>query len=65
MRKFEQKLRGLLTAPGVYLFKDARGEVLYIGKAKSLRGRVRTYFNKSGTRGRASAACSTGCATWM
>ena len=42
------KLRGLPTAPGVYLFKDARGEVLYIGKAKSLRGRVRTYFNKSG-----------------
>ena len=42
------KLRENPTAPGVYLFKDARSEVLYIGKAKSLRGRVRTYFNKSG-----------------
>ena len=47
MRKFGQSC-WVSTAPGVYLFKDARSEVLYIGKAKSLRGRVRTYFNKSG-----------------
>jgi excinuclease ABC subunit C len=32
----------------VYLFRDARGDVLYIGKAKSLRARVRSYFNSSG-----------------
>jgi excinuclease ABC subunit C len=32
------------TSPGVYLMKDARGEVLYIGKAKSLRNRLQTYF---------------------
>ncbi len=37
----------LSTKPGVYLFRDARGEVLYVGKAKSLRSRVRSYFNRS------------------
>jgi excinuclease ABC subunit C len=42
------RLRGLPTGPGVYLFKGGGGDVLYIGKAKSLRGRVRTYFNRSG-----------------
>lgn len=30
--------------PGVYLFKDRRGEIIYVGKAKNLRGRVRSYF---------------------
>lgn len=38
------KLRHLPARPGVYLFKDGRGEVLYIGKANSLRGRVRSHF---------------------
>lgn len=33
--------------PGVYLFKDEKGDVLYIGKAKSLRSRVRSYFSNS------------------
>ncbi|HEX6939608.1 MAG TPA: excinuclease ABC subunit UvrC [Longimicrobiales bacterium] len=40
----ETKLRHLPTRPGVYLFKGAGGEILYIGKAKSLRARVRSYF---------------------
>ena len=38
--------------PGVYLFVDGRGEVLYVGKSKDLRSRVRTYFTAGETRGR-------------
>lgn len=37
----------LSTKPGVYLFKDARARVLYVGKAKSLRPRVKSYFQRS------------------
>jgi excinuclease ABC subunit C len=40
----QTKLRHLPTQPGVYLFKDREGEIIYIGKAKSLRSRVRSYF---------------------
>ncbi|MGN6105733.1 MAG: excinuclease ABC subunit UvrC [Kofleriaceae bacterium] len=36
------------TEPGVYLFKDARGTVIYVGKAKNLRTRVRQYFREGG-----------------
>lgn len=39
-----EKVRNLPAVPGVYLFKDARGEVLYVGKAKSLAARVRSYL---------------------
>ena len=38
------KIRSLPTRPGVYLYKNAEGEVIYVGKAKSLRARVRSYF---------------------
>jgi excinuclease ABC subunit C len=38
-------------APGVYLFKDGKGKVLYVGKAKSLRKRVASHFSKPGARG--------------
>src|SRR6185295_15744563 len=37
-------LETLPDQPGVYLWKNARGEVLYVGKASSLRSRVRSYF---------------------
>jgi excinuclease ABC subunit C len=42
------KLDSLPDRPGVYMFKDEGGEILYIGKAKSLRSRVRSYFRDSG-----------------
>ena len=40
----QKKLEALPDVPGVYLWKDAAGEVLYVGKANSLRTRVRWYF---------------------
>src|SRR5205823_12385969 len=39
-----EKIRTLPLGPGVYLYKNAEGEVIYVGKAKSLRARVRSYF---------------------
>ena len=39
-----QKIRTLPTEPGVYLYKNAEGEVIYVGKAKNLRSRVASYF---------------------
>lgn len=39
-----EKIRTLPTQPGVYLYKNAEGEVIYVGKAKNLRARVRNYF---------------------
>jgi excinuclease ABC subunit C len=41
-------LKSLPAKPGVYLFRDAAGAVLYIGKAKSLRPRIRSYFQRGG-----------------
>ncbi len=38
------KIRTLPTSPGCYLYKNAEGEVIYVGKAKNLRARVRSYF---------------------
>ena len=46
----EGKLRTLPRGSGVYLFRDEAGEVLYVGKAKSLRSRVRSYFQRGDTR---------------
>lgn len=40
----EEKLAALPVQPGIYLMKDAEGAILYVGKAKSLRHRVRSYF---------------------
>src|SRR6266496_3041577 len=40
----QQKIRTLPISPGVYMYKNAEGEVIYVGKAKSLRARLRSYF---------------------
>jgi len=41
-----EKLKSLPNKPGVYLFKDKKGVILYVGKAKALRKRVASYFTK-------------------
>ena len=43
----KQKAEGLPDQPGVYIFKDHAGRPIYVGKAKSLRSRVRSYFQES------------------
>jgi excinuclease ABC subunit C len=42
-----EKVDNLPLSPGVYMFKDKKGRLLYIGKAKRLRNRVRSYFQNS------------------
>ncbi|MCC6629807.1 MAG: excinuclease ABC subunit UvrC [Chloroflexi bacterium] len=44
---FADRLRALSTGPGVYQMKNATGEVIYVGKAASLRDRVRSYFGSA------------------
>ena len=41
-----QKIRTIPTEPGVYLYKNAEGDVIYVGKAKNLRNRVSSYFHE-------------------
>src|SRR5579863_8515265 len=43
--ELKEKAAQLPTLPGVYLYKDGEGTVIYVGKAKNLRSRVRSYFN--------------------
>ena len=44
----EEKIQQFPTSPGVYLMRDAAGEIIYVGKARNLRQRVRSYFSASG-----------------
>jgi excinuclease ABC subunit C len=46
--RLQEKLDALPTEPGVYLMKDRRGQVIYVGKAINLRNRVRSYFTRTG-----------------
>jgi excinuclease ABC subunit C len=48
--RLEAQLKGLPAKPGVYLFRGPKDEVLYVGKAKSLRSRVRSYFRAGDAR---------------
>jgi excinuclease ABC subunit C len=48
--RVDEQRKGLPDAPGVYLFKDDRGKVIYVGKAKSIRKRVGGHFSKAGNR---------------
>ena len=43
----KSKLKNLPASPGVYLMKDGKHKVIYVGKAKNLKNRVRSYFQKS------------------
>ncbi len=45
----EEKLKILPTAAGIYLHKNAKGKIIYVGKAKNLKNRVRSYFQSSRT----------------
>ena len=47
LERIRDQIRDFPTGPGVYLMKDARGRVVYIGKAKNLRSRVGSYFQKA------------------
>ena len=44
----EEKIQQFPASPGVYLMRDADGAIIYVGKARTLRQRVRSYFNASG-----------------
>src|SRR6476661_8027064 len=44
--ELRHKVSQLPLTPGVYLYKDAHGKIIYVGKAKNLRSRVRSYFNE-------------------
>jgi len=44
IEQLRQKIKNFPDRPGIYFFKNARGQVIYIGKARSLRERVRSYF---------------------
>lgn len=50
MSQLKDKLKKLPKAPGVYFYKDAKGQIIYVGKAAALNNRVRQYFHASRSR---------------
>ncbi len=55
MSDIQAKLKTLPVLPGVYIMKSVSGEVIYVGKSKVLKNRVRQYFKKSGHTGKVGA----------
>lgn len=55
----EKTADGFPEKPGIYFFKDSRGRVIYIGKARSLRNRVRSYFSVTSDRKVKNILCET------
>ena len=51
MNSLEDKINNLPTNPGVYLFKDKKGTILYVGKAGNIKHRVRSYFQRPSEKG--------------
>jgi len=49
MMELNDKIKSLPNRPGIYKFKDEEGKVIYVGKAKKLRNRVKSYFNDTST----------------
>ena len=47
MFNIEEELKKLLKKPGVYIMHDKNDEIIYVGKAVSLKNRVRSYFRKT------------------
>ncbi len=55
MSKIDEKLKSLPALPGVYLMKSVSGDIIYVGKSKTLKNRVRQYFKKTGHTGKVGA----------
>ena len=47
MFNFEEEIKKLPKNPGIYIMKNDKGEIIYVGKAKNLSNRVRSYFRSS------------------
>ena len=55
MSNIAEKLKRLPSLPGVYLMKSVSGDIIYVGKSKVLKNRVRQYFKKTGHSGKVGA----------
>ena len=44
-KEFQEKIANAPRLPGCYMYKDINGEIIYVGKAKSIFNRVKSYFN--------------------